>query len=82
MANRMCISLFRSKSMMYERNGVRVGMCHLSDHKRPVLAVGNEQGLIIVASFSSERTANQYEEYMSEFLDGLVKEIKDKEQES
>ena len=59
---------------MYERNGVRVGMCHLPDHKRPALAVGNEQGLIIVASFSSERTAKQYEEYMRELLDGLVKE--------
>jgi len=59
---------------MYERNGVRVGMCHLSDHKRPVLAVGNKQGFIIVASFSSERTANQYEEYMSVLLDGLVEE--------
>lgn len=59
---------------MYERNGVRVGMCHLSDHKRPVLAVGNEQGLIIVASFSSERTAEQYENYMRTLLYGLVKE--------
>lgn len=59
---------------MYERNGVRVGMCHLQDHKRPVLAVGDEYGLIIVASFSSERTAKQYEEYMKTLLAGLVKE--------
>lgn len=64
----------RSKSMMYERNGVRVGMSHLPDHKRPVLAVGNEHGFIIVASFSSERTAEQYENYMRTLLYGLVEE--------
>lgn len=59
---------------MYERNGVRVGMCHLPDHKRPVLAVGNKNRLIIVASFSNERTAEQYEDYMRTLLDGLVEE--------
>ena len=64
----------RSRIMLYVRNGVRVGMTHVQGRKKPVLVVGNEYALKVIASFSNEESADEYERYMRTLLDGLVKE--------
>jgi hypothetical protein len=60
--------------MMYIRNGIKVGVLHFRDRKRPSLAYGIGNEFHVVASFNSDYSAKKFEDAVKQFLEGLVKE--------
>lgn len=60
--------------MIYERNGIKIGVYHFPDRKRPMLGIAKGNEIVTVASFSSGANAKYYDDAMEQFLEGLVKE--------
>ena len=57
--------------MLYDCNGIRIGVYHIPKHKRPSLVVGNGNEMKVVASFNSEKSAEEYELYLEVILKDL-----------
>ena len=58
--------------MVYIRNGIKVGVLHFKDRKRPSLVYGSGNEFHVVASFNSDYSAKKFDDAVKQFLEGLV----------
>lgn len=62
--------------MMLSRNGIRIGIVTFPDQKRPSLCyerIGSGENIVYkVASFISDKSRENFEEVLLQFLEGLV----------